>query len=86
MLSRPRELASRFRRHGAVHFSARAIKLTLAILAAAIVASLTIDGNSLGRTVRTLSACATGLEPRISSTVSSSAAPPAKETYPQILS
>jgi hypothetical protein len=51
VISRPRALASRVRRHGAVHFSARAIKLTLAILAAAIVASLTID---LGPSVRLL--------------------------------
>jgi hypothetical protein len=37
------KLLSRLRAHWAVHFSARALKLTFAILAAAIVASLTID-------------------------------------------
>jgi hypothetical protein len=51
VLSRSRALASRVREHRAVVFSARSIKLTLAILAAAIVASLTID---LGPSVRLL--------------------------------
>jgi hypothetical protein len=45
------KLLSRLRAHKAVHFSGRAIKLTLAILAAVIVASLTID---LGPSVRSL--------------------------------
>jgi len=45
------KLLSRLRAHWAVHVSARALKLTLAILAAAIVASLTVD---LGPSLRLL--------------------------------
>jgi hypothetical protein len=51
VLSRVRDSASGLRAHWAVHFGARAIKLTIAILAAAIVATLTID---LGPSLRLL--------------------------------
>jgi hypothetical protein len=51
VLSRSRALATRVRAHRAVVFSARSIKLTLAILAAAVVASLTVD---LGPSFRVL--------------------------------